>query len=329
MYNCKHCNYQTDNKPNYTRHLKTKRHLLKIEISTNNIPVNTNNQIISTNNQYTCRYCNYQYSNLSSLNRHLKKCVQKIISDKNKLLFEKDKLLEDKTKQFKIMKETSDKQFELIKETTDKLMSKFKQSYEDEIKQLKLENTALNNKLHSVKDAQLTVLQNNLKPANNNNTQIIIHNYPNAPNLSFPDNIKVDESLKEYVQLGGIKGLGKFISDYWCKDISPPNRSIWMVDSARNKFLIRCKDAWVIDIDGTQFQEINLEKIQKIFNEYLQKYKFDRYDYIKTMEFILDIQTKNMIIKGLKDAGKYLVYDKEKFTDFDKIENEEVIESTI
>ena len=31
------------------------------------------------------------------------------------------------------------------------------------------------------------------------------------------------------------------------------------------------------------------------------------------MEFIVDIKTKNMIVKGLKDAGKYLVYDQEKF----------------
>ena len=29
-----------------------------------------------------------------------------------------------------------------------------------------------------------------------------------------------------------------------------------------------------------------------------------------------------MIIKGLKDAGKYLVYDQEKFTDFETIESE-------
>ena len=50
------------------------------------------------------------------------------------------------------------------------------------------------------------------------------------------------------------------------------------------------------------------------------------------MEFINDINTKNMIIKGLKDAGKYLVYDKEKFTDFDKIENDiipEIVTETI
>ena len=61
---------------------------------------------------------------------------------------------------------------------------------------------------------------------------------------------------------------------------------------------------------------------RNIFNEYLEKYQFDTYDYVKTMEFIIDIKTKNMIIKGLKDAGKYLIYDKEKFTDFDQIENE-------
>ena len=30
-------------------------------------------------------------------------------------------------------------------------------------------------------------------------------------------------------------------------------------------------------------------------NEYLEKYQFDTYDYVKTMEFIIDIKTKNMI----------------------------------
>ena len=59
----------------------------------------------------------------------------------------------------------------------------------------------------------------------------------------------------------------------------------------------------------------------------MEKYKFDTHDYLKTMEFIIDIRTKNMIVKGLKDAGKFLVYDKEKFTDFDKIEDELLEES--
>ena len=49
------------------------------------------------------------------------------------------------------------------------------------------------------------------------------------------------------------------------------------------------------------------------------------------MEFITDIKTKNMIVKGLKEAGKYLVYDKEKYTRDESIEEleSEVIPETI
>ena len=299
MFKCECCRYETGFKSNYTAHLKTAKHLKKIENCTNNAQIITNNAPI-INNIYTCDYCNSKYTKLSSLNRHHKKCVKKIILHKDTKL------------------QNNDIQIQLLQQTNDKL----KETYESEIKELKIEIKDLTKTINKIKDKQLSVLQNNLKPSNNNNSQVIINNYPNAPNLGFPENIPVDQSLNQYIQLGGVKGLGKFISDHWAKDINPVDRSIWMVDPARNKFLIRCKDAWVIDIDGKQFEEINLEKIQKIFDEYLTKYKFDNYDYIKTMEFINDIKTKNMIIKGLKDAGKYLVYDKEKFTDFETIENE-------
>ena len=76
-------------------------------------------------------------------------------------------------------------------------------------------------KLERVYNFSGLLLQNNLKPVNNNNSQIIIHNYPNAPNLSFPENIISDEALEQYIQLGGIRGMGKFISDNWAKDINP------------------------------------------------------------------------------------------------------------
>ena len=177
---------------------------------------------------------------------------------------------------------------------------------------------------HRINNKQISVLQNNLKPSNNNNTQIIIHNYPNAPNLGFPDNIPVDDSLQEYIQLGGVKGLGKFISDHWARDINPIDRSFWMVDSSRNKFLIRVDDAWVIDLDGKQFQKLNMKRIHKIFDDYVKTFNpnaddFDLYQHTKTMEFINDIKTKNMIVKGLKESGKYLVYDKEKYPDEDLV----------
>ena len=305
MFNCEYCNYETTVKSNYKLHLKTKKHLYKKEIS----PSLVHHLSITCPSIYDCKSCNKSFSTQSSLSKHHKKCMFSKINELTSQLEDKEKDNQEK-----------DSQLKLIKEANDKLMSKVKECYELEINELKESNKELNKELHTVKDKQLNVLQNNLKPINNNNTQIIINNYPNAPNIGFPDNIQVNESLKEYVQLGGIKGLGKFISDHWAKDINHVDRSIWMVDPARNKFLLRCKNAWVVDIDGKQFQELNIEKIQNIFNDYLQKYNFDTYDYIKTMEFILDIKTKNMIVKGLKDAGKYLVYDKEKFTDFETIE---------
>ena len=237
---------------------------------------------------YSCNHCNNEYTRFDSLCRHQKSCVKQILEANAKQLEIKDNQIEAKDKQI-------------------------------EAKDLEIKE--LNNTIHEINSKQISVLQNNLKPANTNISQIIINNYPNAPNLGFPDNIPIDDSLKEYIQLGCVKGIGKLISDHWFKNINPRDRSIWMVDPSRNKFLIRCKNAWVIDIDGIQFQELNLEKIQNIFDEYLLQNDFDAHDQIKTMEFINDIKTKPMIIKGLKDAGKYLVYDKEKYTDTERIEN--------
>ena len=307
MYKCEICKFETSHKSNHTAHIKTKRHIAKVEITTETPPITHQNH---TENTYTCNYCNHEYSRLDSLKRHQKKCVKQRMEDNCKQLEDKDK------------------QIELLTNDTNKKL----EQKDSEIKELKQKNEELTKSINKIKDTQLSVLQKNLKPANNNNSQVIINNYPNAPNLSFPENIPVDQSLKQYIQLGSVKGLGKFISDHWAKDINPVDRSIWMVDPARNKFLIRINNAWVIDIDGKQFEELNLEKIQSIFHEYLEKYKFDNYDLLKNMEFINDINTKNMIIKGLKDAGKYLVYDKEKFTDFDKIENDiipEIVTETI
>ena len=299
MFNCEYCAFETRHKSNYTAHLKTKRHLTKLNIS----PSLVHQLSITCPSIHSCNSCNKSFASQSSLSKHHKKCIFVQIIDLENKIVDKDKKL--------------------------KYNKKIQDSYILEIKELRHEIKDLTKEINRVKDTQLSVLQNNLKPSNTNNSQIIINNYPNAPNLGFPDNIRVDESLKEYIQLGGIKGLSKFISDYWVKNVKPIDRSIWMVDPSRNKFLIRCKDSWVIDIDGTQFQELNLEKIQNIFDDYITKYEFDAHDQIKTMEFINDIKTKNMIVKGLKDAGKYLVYDKERFTDFETIENEIIPEPVI
>ena len=256
---------------------------------------------------------------MSSLNRHKQKCVKQI--------------LENKDIEITLLKELNQKNETEIKELKTEI-NKLKKEKDSEIKELKQKNEELNNTIHEINNKQISVLQTNLKPSNNNNSQIIINNYPNAPNIGFPDNIQTGEELNKYIDLGAAKGLGQFIYDNWAKDIEHVDRSIWMVDrrlpsvhQSRNKFLIRINNAWVIDLDGKQFQELNITRIREIFYDYLQTFNQSSNDYdpshhVKTMEFINDIKTKNMIVKGLKECGKYLVYDKEKYIIDQSFENE-------
>lgn len=58
MFKCTACKYETDNKFNYDRHIKTKIHL-------NNI-----------NSKLICSNCFKQFSNIQNTNRHYKKCIQ-------------------------------------------------------------------------------------------------------------------------------------------------------------------------------------------------------------------------------------------------------------
>ena len=68
MFNCEICNFETSHKSNYTAHIKTKRHLTKIEITSEN-PPKTSEKI------YSCNFCNNEYTRLDNLNRHQKCCV--------------------------------------------------------------------------------------------------------------------------------------------------------------------------------------------------------------------------------------------------------------
>ena len=337
MFNCELCSFETSHKSNYTAHIKTKRHLTKIEITSEN-PPKTSEKI------YSCNFCNNEYTRLDNLNRHQKCCVKQIIEDKNNQLEINNKEFENKLNEFKLIIKSNDKLvYNLKKEKNSEIkelkteIKKLKEEKDSEIKELKQKNEELNNTIHEINNKQISVLQTNLKPSNNNNTQIIINNYPNAPNIGFPENIQTGEELNKYIDLGAAKGLGQFIYDNWAKDIEHVDRSIWMVDQSRNKFLIRMNNAWVIDLDGKQFQELNIIRIREIFYDYLQTFNQSSNDYdpshhVKTMEFINDIKTKNMIVKGLKECGKYLVYDKEKYIVDQSLENEslpEIIPETI
>ena len=81
MFNCELCSFETSHKSNYKTHLKTKRHLTKIEITADNPPI-TRRQ--PADKIYTCLHCNNEYTRLDSLSRHQKYCIKQILDEKDK-----------------------------------------------------------------------------------------------------------------------------------------------------------------------------------------------------------------------------------------------------
>lgn len=101
-FNCKYCNYSTDNCQNYKRHLLTKKHINNdINIISNTIPKDTETStqllIYKDNNDisyytvvagiYLCLYCNKKFKSNKHIKIHcINSCINIPTSTKNKLI---------------------------------------------------------------------------------------------------------------------------------------------------------------------------------------------------------------------------------------------------
>jgi len=283
-YICKCCNYQTDFPSNIKKHNNTKRHHKKIQKMHKyaEVCISFEDDKNEKNKEYICSYCNTVFKSHSGLNRHLKVCTKKII-------LEKDSRIQDL----------------LIKE----------EGYLKRIEELEMRCETHRNENKEITNSVLKIAENQtLVPKKNiTTTQYIINNYKDAPNLEFPLVNWSNETMDKYVQLGPVKGLSKIIRDHWVDNIPPEERSIWNIDYSRNKFIIRKDDSWIVDINGVTFQEITIDKIYKHFLEYMKNSERRASELVELMSFMCDIRNKDMSLRALKDAGKYLIYDNEKY----------------
>ena len=65
-YKCECCNYNTKYKANYTKHLKTEKHLLF------NKTLNTTPSVPVACDQFVCKYCEQEFTFKQSMFRHIK-----------------------------------------------------------------------------------------------------------------------------------------------------------------------------------------------------------------------------------------------------------------
>ena len=181
---CTSCDKSFTTKQNYDRHLNSNKHK-KQYVKVHEKSVNVSQKNTKEQENFKCNECSLTYTTKRGLVKHYNRCL---VSKIHKLESEK-KELQDKSESEK--KELQDIfQFET-------------ESLKLEIKELK-ENSKESNK--DFKDITKLALTNskgntNVNNSHNSNYQIIINQYKDAPNLTLPKDLEINESLDKSTKL--------------------------------------------------------------------------------------------------------------------------------
>ena len=107
----------------------------------------------------------------------------------------------------------------------------------------------------------------------NKSTQnIIIHNYPNAPNLSkYSDKEFQDEEMSRFIDMGIQHGLVELLKSMYIDDVPPEKRSFWCIDPSRDKSVIMENGEWIVDVKSTKLRKVTNHVIRRKVKLYLSK----------------------------------------------------------
>jgi len=288
-FNCNLCNYSTNDKFNYSRHQKSKKHQEKVKqvpLISAIIPVQSS--YISLE-KYVCQFCNHSYTNAGNLSKHKQSCSEKS-SYINTIKELKDQL--------------SKKDVDIVKEI----------AHKDEIVKTKDEMILFlaheNKNLKTMLNCAGTVVEKSMS-----NLGYLNKHYPNAPALEYikdipdlhedlsEDNV-VDNIIYEYKNHTLTSFIGNLIiKDY--KKTDPTQQSLWNSDADRLTYMIRSLLAnesiqWEVDKKG-----INTTKyIIKPITDYIKK---QLENYIKTCEVSRSQKTKKIMGSVYKMADCRIV----------------------
>ena len=235
---CEKCDYKTDKKSSFDKHLTTRKHLCNKESNF------CNNKVVNSSN-YVCLQCNINYNSRVSLWRHKKTCIgEKVNLDKNKI----ENLIFDNYPFENIVLDASSNEIKLLTNLVLEIVKS---------------NTELQKQNHTLQQQMLEVCQkiqpNNITNNNSNNTN-------NSHNKTFNLNFFLNEQCKDAMnimdfvetfhlqiadlekvgEIGFVQGISNIIIDKLNKmDIY--KRPIHCSDAKRETMHIKDKGVWEKD----------------------------------------------------------------------------------
>jgi hypothetical protein len=316
-YNCDCCNYETDRKSSFNKHILTQKHIDNSNIAVNNATiinlckpnvsttkvisdkdekscVNVDvNKEISNNNLKSCNNCDKFFSCRQSLYRHRKTCKK---NDGTTIaeLKAKIKLLEQEA----IIRE-KDVELKLLQQETKYLREQVKDK--DSFKFI-AESTAKNT------DSSLSALNYIIKHYNNAPP---IHTFSNY-NLFFLGNEKftIPQIMMHYHKK---KELHSFIGDKllldYKKEDNPGLQSFWNTDATRQSFALREKGkngaVWSKDKEGLRTSHHAVKPALKYIKGELEQYKTGLSKEMEDEDLPVDKQIET--INNLKSASEIIM----------------------
>ena len=309
-YNCEICNYSTDHKASYTRHCGTKRHQQNIATIPKNVAT------IPREEEFSCNFCNKIYKRKCHLNRHLKKCDLNEIEKLKKI-----------NKEYKLSIDIQKEEINTLKQEKEQLIKNQKEEINTLTNELNDAFRLIQEYQLKVKDTEIRCLKEVNKININNNshnrtniTQYIINKYPNAKNVTVPDEVS---GLEHYASDKVEHNVNKLLTSIYKNNINPEERSIWCIDSARNKYLTRLDNLWKVDLYGMLFCEKVCKQLARRCNDYIYGNggnKLNEYDMIRSISMITDLLGRKKLTGPIK--GEFIVNTLEEKVNEENVENQ-------
>ena len=269
-YTCDQCKYQTPDKSNYNRHMKSVAHNELLASNAKKFADNANDKRL-VNNIYSCT-CGKVFAHQSSLSRHKISCNNINLSNQVELLVDK---IEEIKKEFK--KENESLKNQLL----------------DYVKNNK---QTVNNNYVSVKN----YVQQNFPNAP------ALEGIKEYDKLTFEDNDLIDTLISNYNYDTLHTYLGKFIVGYYKKD-DPAEQSLWTSDVSRLTYIIKellenNKSIWSHDFKGIKVKLCIVLPLLKYIRKCIDEYWVNNLDNMKYIETnkLVELQEKFITLQKIK-----------------------------